>query len=93
MRRKDQTLEEGGLRRLVRKLIETATSDGVRSLAMPALGTGAALLQLDRAASVTISELVRSLAETTISNVTLALVDDDATRGEPDGQATGTFSA
>jgi O-acetyl-ADP-ribose deacetylase (regulator of RNase III) len=77
---KGQIIDEGGLRRLVKKIITAATSDGVRSLAMPALGTGAAFFQLDRAASVIISELVQSLAETAISNVTLALVDHDATR-------------
>jgi O-acetyl-ADP-ribose deacetylase (regulator of RNase III) len=77
---KNQTMEEGGLRRLVQKIITAATSDGVRSLAMPALGTGTAFFEMGRAASVIISELVQSLAETPISNVILAVVDDDATR-------------
>jgi O-acetyl-ADP-ribose deacetylase (regulator of RNase III) len=76
---KNQTMDEGRLQRLVRNIIRSAKADGIQSLAMPALGTGAAFFQLQRAASVIISELVRGIADTKISDLTLALVDSEAT--------------
>lgn len=77
---KDKHMDESGLRRIIRNILKLAETDGIQSLAMPALGTGAAFFELDRAASVIISELIRRLTDTKISNVTLALVDNDATR-------------
>jgi len=75
-----EMMNEAGLRRLVGNIVESAKEDCINSLAMPALGTGAAFFQLERAAPVIISELLRRLTETRISDVTLALVDSDATR-------------
>lgn len=75
-----EMMDEAGLRRLVGNIVESAKEDRINSLAMPALGTGAAFFQLERAAPVIISELLRRLTETRISDVTLALVDSDATR-------------
>jgi O-acetyl-ADP-ribose deacetylase (regulator of RNase III) len=77
---KDQTMDEDALRCLVRNIIQSAKNDGVQSLAMPALGTGAAFFELNRAASVIISELLQGIGDTKISDLTLALVDSEATR-------------
>lgn len=77
---KDQTMDEDALRCLVRNIIQSAKNDGVQSLAMPALGTGAAFFELNRAASVIISELLQGIGDTKISDLTLALVDSETTR-------------
>jgi O-acetyl-ADP-ribose deacetylase (regulator of RNase III) len=76
----NQPMDESRLRRLVQNIIRSAITDGVQSLAMPALGTGAAFFKLDRAASVIITELIQGIGDTKISDLTLALVNSETTR-------------
>src|SRR5262249_57940434 len=73
-------MDEAALRQLVANLLEQATQDGVRSIGMPALGTGAAFFDLGRAAEIILDELLVRLVETPIRRVILALMGDEAER-------------
>jgi O-acetyl-ADP-ribose deacetylase (regulator of RNase III) len=71
---------EATLRRLVANLLARATDDGVRTLGMPALGTGVAGFDVAWASKVIIEELLARLAGTPVRQVILALIGDDAQR-------------
>ena len=73
-------VDEAVLRRLVRNLLDRATADGVRSLGMPALGTGFANFDLAVAAEIVIGELLDRLPEMPVQHVILALMGDEAQR-------------
>ena len=49
-------MDEAALRQLVANLLEQATQDGIRSIGMPALGTGAAAFDLGQASEIIIDE-------------------------------------
>jgi O-acetyl-ADP-ribose deacetylase (regulator of RNase III) len=73
-------LNEASLRLLVANLMKCAVQDGVRTLGMPALGTGAAGFDIVRASEVIIEELLARLLETPVRHLVLALVGDEAQR-------------
>jgi len=73
-------MDEAALRKLIANLLAQATIDGVRSIGMPALGTGLASFELGRASEIIIDELVVRLVATPIQRVTLALMGDEAER-------------
>jgi O-acetyl-ADP-ribose deacetylase (regulator of RNase III) len=73
-------MDEACLRKLTANLLELATADGMRTIGMPALGTGAAGFELGRASEIIIEELLVRLVETPIRRVTLALIGDEAER-------------
>ena len=71
---------EDSLRRLVANLLDRATADGVSSLGLPALGTGAAAFPLGRTSEVIIEELVKRMRHSSVRRVVLALLGDEAER-------------
>ena len=71
-------MDEATLRKLIANLLEQATADGVRSIGIPALGTGAAFFDLGRASKIIIDELLVRLVDTPIQSVILALTGDEA---------------
>lgn len=71
-------MDETALRRLVANLLDMATRDGVRSLGMPAIGSGAAGFNLGRASEIIVEELLIRLVDTPIERLVLALVGDNA---------------
>jgi O-acetyl-ADP-ribose deacetylase (regulator of RNase III) len=71
-------MDEAALRSLIANLLRQATADGVKSIGMPALGTGAAFFDLARASEIMIDELLVRLIETPIRRVVLALVGSEA---------------
>ena len=73
-------LNEPALRLLVANLLKCASEDNVRTLGMPALGTGVARFDIVRASEVIIEELLARLLETPIRDLVLALVGDEAQR-------------
>jgi O-acetyl-ADP-ribose deacetylase (regulator of RNase III) len=73
-------MDDAALRRLIANLLAQASADGVRSLGLPALGTGAGRYDLARAAEIIIDELLVRLVTTPIRRVVLALIGDDAER-------------
>jgi O-acetyl-ADP-ribose deacetylase (regulator of RNase III) len=73
-------MDEASLCLLVANLLDRATADGVRSLGIPALGTGAAFFDLGRAAEIIIGELLERVVKTDVSRVVLALLGDHAER-------------
>lgn len=73
-------MDEPTLRMLVANLLTRATEDGVRTLGMPALGTGVAGFNLARASEIIIEELLGRLVDTPVRHLILALVGDDAQR-------------
>src|SRR5262245_56296707 len=62
------------LRQLIANLLTKATADGVRSIGMPAFGSGAAFFDLADAAEIILDELLLRVVETPIQSVTLALI-------------------
>jgi|SRR5271157_1401938 len=73
-------MDEAALRKLIANLLKQATADGVRSIGMPALGTGAVSFKLDRASEIIIDELLIRLVDTPIQRVILALMGNEAER-------------
>ncbi|HLJ97875.1 MAG TPA: macro domain-containing protein [Gemmataceae bacterium] len=73
-------MHEAALRQLVANLLKCATEDGVRTLGMPALGTGTAGFDIARASEIIIEELLSNLIDTPIQQVVLALIGDKAER-------------
>jgi O-acetyl-ADP-ribose deacetylase (regulator of RNase III) len=73
-------MDEVALRRLIANLLSQATEDGVRSIGLPAIGTGAAYFEIGRAAEIIIDELLVRLVNTPIKRVVLALMGDEAER-------------
>jgi O-acetyl-ADP-ribose deacetylase (regulator of RNase III) len=73
-------MDETALRKLIANLLKQATADGVRSIGMPALGTGAACFELGRASEIIIDELLVRLVDTPIQRVILALMGDEVER-------------
>ena len=73
-------MDEAALRKLIANLLKQATADGVRSIGMPALGTGAVSFNLDRASEIIIDELLIRLVDTPIQRVILALMGNEAER-------------
>ena len=71
-------MDEGVLRQLVKKILQQATADNVKSIGMPAMGTGSAFFNLEHASEIIIDELLKGLTATPIERVTLALIGDDA---------------
>jgi O-acetyl-ADP-ribose deacetylase (regulator of RNase III) len=73
-------MDEATLRVLVANLLDRATEDGVRTLGMPALGTGFAGFDIAPASQIIIEELLARLVDTPIRHVILALIGDEAER-------------
>jgi O-acetyl-ADP-ribose deacetylase (regulator of RNase III) len=74
----NHNLDEKGLRCLVVNLLNRATEDGIRSLGIPAIGTGKALFNLGRASEIIVEELLLRLVDTPVERVILALIGDEA---------------
>lgn len=77
---RQSTMDEAALRQLIANLLEQATQDGVTSLGMPALGTGAAGFSLESAARIMMHELLTQLPKTPVRRVVLALMGNRAER-------------
>src|SRR5271166_347023 len=77
---RNASMDEAALRKLIANLLKQATADGVRSIGMPALGTGAVSFDLDRASEIIIDELLIRLVDTPIQRVILALMGNEAER-------------
>jgi O-acetyl-ADP-ribose deacetylase (regulator of RNase III) len=77
---RDAYMDEGVLRQLIANLLRQASEDGVRSIGLPALGTGVAAFELGRASEIIIDELLDRLVETPVRRVILALIGDEAER-------------
>lgn len=73
-------INESILRQLIQKLLAAATRDGVRSLGLPAIGTGVADFNIRRASEIMIDELLSRLVDSNVRNVVLALPSDDDRR-------------
>ena len=71
-------MDEGVLRQLVKNILQQATADNVKSIGMPAMGTGSAFFNLEHASEIIIDELLKGLTETTIERVTLSLIGGNA---------------
>ena len=77
---RNASMDEAALRKLIANLLKQATADGVASIGMPALGTGAVSFNLDRAPEIIIDELLIRLVDTPIQRVILALMGNEAER-------------
>jgi O-acetyl-ADP-ribose deacetylase (regulator of RNase III) len=71
-------MDESHLRQLIKNLIDQAAADGIRSIGMPVLGTGAALFDLSLAAEIIINELMIRVVATPITRVVIALIGDES---------------